>query len=86
MLPTHSPVRLILGSKPRGDGVRCIKAPSSHSADLPAGPMQWCVPAERSEETEEQLGANYVGCISLLEEELNAIAGLEGKEAMQFCG
>ena len=86
MLPTHSAVRLIIGKKPRDDGVRCIKTPSSHAADLPAGPMQWCIPVNRTDDTEEQLGVNYPGCIDLLEEELNAIVGLEGKDAIKFCG
>ena len=37
-------------------------------------------------DTDEQLGDDYAGCVKQLEDELNAIAGLEGKEAMQFCG
>ena len=86
MLPTHSAVRLIIGKKPRDDGVRCIKTPSSHAADLPAGPMQLCIPVDRIDDTDEQLGLNFRGCTEHLEQELNAIAGLEGEDAIKFCG
>ena len=79
MLPTHSPVRLIFGSKPRGDGVRCIKAAAAHAVDLPAGPVNKCTSTVRAEDTGGQLGTDYAGCINLIEEELISIAGLEGE-------
>ena len=82
----HSPVRLILGSKPRDDGVRCIKVPISHPAVLPAGPQRKCVPIEVEGHTDEQLGADYPGCIKQLEMELNAIAGLDEDARTHFCG
>ena len=75
-----------MGSKPRGDGVRCIKAPAAHTVDLPAGPVNQCTSTVRADGTVEQLGTDYAGCINLVEEELISIAGLEGKEAMQLCG
>ena len=60
MLKTHSPARLILGSKPRGDGVWCIKVPSAHVVDLPAGPVNKCIPTAHADDTHEELGMNYV--------------------------
>ena len=86
MVKTHSPVRLIIGSKPRDDGVWCIKVPSAHVVDLPAGPVNKCIPTARADYAHEELGMTYVGCINLIEEELVSIAGFDGKEAVQFCG
>ena len=65
-MSTHSPVRLILGSKPRQDRMRTMKVPKAHQVDLPAGPQKWSVPDAMAKCMDEQLGSDFAGCMEQL--------------------
>jgi len=91
----HSPARLIVKTKSREVMVRHLKVPAGFGSDLPFGPpVRSCTPlALRGDDdsmdnevcsdmrTIDDFGKDYVGLITTIENELCAVAGLEGLQA-----
>ena len=73
----HSAVRLLLRGRARAAVVRQLKAPFGFGAVLPYGPPN--KNEAKKEEVGEQLGSDYAGLITNIEEELCIIEGRDGK-------
>ena len=64
-----------------------LKVPKSHPAVLPHGPeIRSSIDGAINNRSDAELGEDYDGCISAIEDQLNAVAGLDGDEAVCFSG
>ena len=80
----HSAVRLLLRGRARAAVVRQLKVPLGFGAVLPHGPPN--KNELTKEEAGEQLGSDYAGLITKIDEELCIIEGRDGKEAKNSSG
>ena len=64
--------------------VRKLKVPRGFGAVLPQGPRNQKM--DETEQQDEKLGSDYAGLVSKIEQELCAIEGRDGKEAIASCG
>ena len=69
------------------DAARTIKVPKSHPPVLPHGPEKECKDEDAIDaRIDRDLGDDYAGCIRLIEDELNDVAGLGDSDAIHFQG